>query len=228
MSPSWQYSFVAAAALVVPGSAASILASEGADKADPAHLLERGKDLYFENDFQAAVDILERTLADGCLPDDLKVRALQYKAFSLEALNKHSPARATWAQLLELQPDFRIDPADASRELIEAFKDVRAAPINPLPPALDQPARRCGVALCMVPFGIGQYANGRPAKAYLFAGLSALLLTGNIASHYAMTAEFDKGRNQQAVNRYCYMQNTFLGLFAATAAAGVIDAFLFP
>lgn len=235
-------------ALVWPASNAS-----ASESGSPARRLEQGKNSYFENDFQAALNLLDRVLAEPGLTDDQRVQALQYKAFTEEVLKRHGPARATWLKLLELRPDFKIDSTEADRELIEVFKDIKPAQSagsvdasarpsasatasgNPdaLPAEISnfefkESYRPCGIALCLVPFGVGQFVNERPIKGAVFAGLGTLFLAGNIASHLAMNNASQRYASQARIDRYYYMQNTFFGLLITTAVVGVVDAFVFP
>lgn len=120
-------------------------------------------------------------------------------------------------------------------------EELQAAPGNLQPPTAPRPpyvkapvtapARGCGTLLCLVPFGVGQFANGRYLKGSLFAGAEVALLVANIALYWSRVSSYDQHgyfTNLSAADRSFAAQEVMAGLFAATAVGGVVDAFVFP
>lgn len=91
--------------------------------------------------------------------------------------------------------------------------------------------RGCGIVLCLIPGGIGQYANGQIVKGIIFTTLEAALLGLNIGFYYWNESERDPTTNTYrdigaATDRYWAQIGFFIGA-VATAIFGVIDAFVF-
>ena len=96
-----------------------------------------------------------------------------------------------------------------------------------MPPAR---VRGCGIGLCLIPFGGGQFANQQYAKGTIVLLLETGLLATNVAmqlkrdADYRNPATFDEAQDVRLV----VVQNVALGLLVSTLVFGLIDAFLLP
>lgn len=95
--------------------------------------------------------------------------------------------------------------------------------------ALDAPKteRGCGLWLCAVPFGVGQFANDRPIKGAIFAALEVGFLAANLGLYWNRVATYDR-EGAVVADQNLLAQRVFFGLFLGTVAVGIVDAYLFP
>jgi hypothetical protein len=84
------------------------------------------------------------------------------------------------------------------------------------------PERGCGILLCLMPFGVGQFANDQIVKGVIFAAAEAGFLATNIALYWAQSPDRFVDDGALAVQRVSLI------LFFATIAVGIADAYLFP
>jgi tetratricopeptide (TPR) repeat protein len=215
--------------------AVTMLWPEVSAAAPPAKRLERGIELYYAGKLDEALAIFDRLAIAKNTPRRIRVAALVHKAFVLYLFKLHDEARQVWQQVLELDPTFALDPVEVSPELMSFFgppgpgrQPAPAVSVDPSEPSA-APDRGCGVALCLVPFGVGQFANDRPLKGALFAGAETLLLAANVGFYWAARSESERdGGSRSTAETYYLVQRVSFGLFAATAAWGILDAFLLP
>lgn len=103
-----------------------------------------------------------------------------------------------------------------------------------IPPPEVTHERGCGIALCLLPVGIGQFANGQVVKGVIFAILQPLLLGLNIGFYYWNQGDIISTSNGAPVyrdpaaaqDRYI-AQLAFFGGFVGAVVLGIIDAFVF-
>lgn len=89
-------------------------------------------------------------------------------------------------------------------------------------PDLQEEVRGCGIVLCLVPFGVGQFANGSWVKGIIFSALQVGGLATNIGMYWGQSDHVP------ASEVYLAVQHAAFGVFAAALVAGILDAFLFP
>ncbi len=97
--------------------------------------------------------------------------------------------------------------------------------------AATQAERGCGVLLCLMPFGIGQLANGEVGAGLAFGAAELAFLGVNVGLYWQRKLEYerhDRLRNPENAEASYIVQHVALGLFAATAVAGVVHAFWEP
>lgn len=129
--------------------------------------------------------------------------------------------------------------AEADRQRrIEQYGRDREALSEALAPQylarLDTPR---SLYLAFVPFGVGQFQNGEDTKGWVFFGLEAALLAGNIWTFLswdwytreraeAQAGDYDRRAEEAAAfaDGYRIASWTLLGAFVAIAVAGIIDA----
>lgn len=203
------------------------------------------KDLYYQGRYQEAVYELEDVLARSKLPQAQRIEALKTEAFCLFLLKLNKEASGVWRKLLAIEPNYRLDPVQTSPEILGFFRRVgeayrahhtaaHAHHTAGAPPDLAAGAstrRGCGVFLCMVPFGVGQFANGRLGKGLAFAGAEVVFLALNIGLFWHNKSLVDaQGRiTDPTAHQLTYvLQMVSLGGFVVSAILGVIDAYVFP
>ena len=95
--------------------------------------------------------------------------------------------------------------------------------------------RGCGIVLCLIPGGVGQYANGKIVKGVIFTALEAGFLATNIGLWGANQADIignDANGGpiyrdlKTAQDRYI-AQVVFFVLAVVTPIVGIVDAFVF-
>jgi hypothetical protein len=229
--------------------AALLLGATSAVARSPATDLEKGRALYAA-DYEAALAVLDGVTLEAGATVSQRVAALELQAFALYLLGHADEARNVWVELLGLDPKHALDPVYVSPDLITFFGRVpppapeEAAPppapvlekaSGPPPPPVQPPAapppRGCGNWLCLIPFGVGQYANGRPIKGTIFALSEAAFLGLNISLYWANKVEIDTYgyyRDPAAADRNFVIQHVALAFFGAALIGGIIDAYLAP
>ncbi len=201
--------------------------------------LSRAALLYDEGRYDEALPLLDGLRKRPDLLPEVRVEVLRYQAFVLFLLALHKEAKGTWLELLTLVPDYPLDADRLSPEMVAFFSRVRPEPppVEPTalsaPAAVAEPPRGCGVGLCLVPFGVGQFANDQPVKGAIFAGLTTVLIGANVGLYQARMSKAPPKdsiywREPEQAERLLVMQRAALVGAALTMVAGVADAFLFP
>jgi hypothetical protein len=184
-------------------------------------------------------------LLTGDLERDAKVECLKLRAFSLYLLNRRDEARAAWLELGKLAPGYRPDPIEVSPELVKFFGaiDTTAPPRAASPPPSQPPAGPsttaaltpapvvaeggCAVVVCLVPAGVGQFANGDVMKGTLLATGEVTMLGLNIGMYMSRAADYRHGPIDDAKDRKkSWVQHGALVGFLALTAFGIVDAFM--
>lgn len=229
-------------ATLVLGTA--LLWAAPAQAADPAsEALDYGKELYFAGQYGEALFALEELALDTAASLAARVLALKYAAYCYFVLGSKEQARDAWLRLLALDPEFRMDPVEVSPEFVEFF--AKLAPQASATPQGDPPStesagaspetprvstRGCGVWLCLVPMGVGQYANRKIGKGLIFTALEIVSLGLNAGFYWSLRLEREQYggyRDQATADRLYALQHAFFGLFVASTLVGMIDAFVF-
>ena len=274
--------------ILVAALCATATAARAQPRAEPARVLERGENLYFEGKYEEVLFLLEELSSRENVPPVILTKALKYVAFSYYLLNAREQARDAWLRLLKVHPSYQADPVEVSPELLEFFGSieppagstegngepggdsggggetedpdgggskssddggdtaegsgdtaVQTGQTAPPPPPTDE--RGCGIVLCLLPAGIGQFANaynpltdryrpGQIVKGVIFAVLEPVFLGLNIAFwalNEAERAPDGTWPNAEQANQRYALQMTFFGLTVGTVLVGILDAFLF-
>jgi tetratricopeptide (TPR) repeat protein len=214
--------------------------------------LATAEEAYYEGRYSDAITALERVVERKDAKPAVQKAALKTIAFCQFLLGDNRAAKEAWLRLLAIDPEYKVDPVEASPEIVRFFERIKpaaakpasevitAAPAEPpaavappagLPAAEPTSERGCGVLLCFVPFGVGQFANGNLAKGALFAGLEALFLGTNVTLYWDRVNEFNRYggfRDPEAAETKFTLQHVALVLFGVTALAGAVEAYLFP
>ena len=94
-----------------------------ARKANPAKMVDRGIQLYYEGRYQKALKTLVKSLRNPALSDSRRIGALQYQAFCQVALGDNKAAEVTFVRILEMRPEFRL-PAGTAPKIVSLFKEI--------------------------------------------------------------------------------------------------------
>lgn len=220
-----------------------VLPLAAAPTSDPSAEIELAKDLYRNGQYEDAIEAFEM-LASLELRHEQKLVCLRYRAFALYLLARADEARAAWLQLLEVEPTYKLDPVRTSPEFMSFFGRLeparKDAPIVAAPPpasvapepyvaANAPPPRGCGVVLCLVPFGVGQFSNDRPMKGTVFAAVEGLALGGNLYLYWSRVGRYgNEPIEQSKVKNALVAQQVLGGVLVTALLAGIVDAFVFP
>jgi len=219
--------------------------------------LRKARELFFQGRYERVLSIVESLLLTD-LARGQRVSALELEAFAYFLSNRQGEAERSWRELLEIDPNHELDPVDVPPQMVTFFQNVAPptpppdpwpppepapekppaakaddpSPLDPLPDRSPEPERGCGIWLCLIPFGGGQFANGNYVKGGLFAGAEALFLSLNIGMYWANQIEFEKHGgsfpDEALADRRTLWKHVFLGFFLTTLVYGVIDAYIFP
>lgn len=209
-------SLAASSALV----AAERAHAQPAAKPTSEQLYQRGLDHYEHGDYAVAAADLGNFLLSppvGFDPEKLK-RARLYRGISLFQLGDRDGADKEFWQVLLMEPDFRPDPLFNEPAVIAAFDRIRtenAAELKKLgrgpPRRVDIPGRDpLGIPLgpgsgtpvtgvrrdffpSVAPFGLAQFHNKQPGKAYAILGLETSLLVANLSTFVALESLQKRG-----------------------------------
>ncbi len=122
-----------------------------------------------------------------------------------------------------------VDAAAAEQRTISALPAGAQPPSEAQTSPVSLPTASCAPYLCLVPFGVGQFAKGDTWKGVAFASTEAAFVAANLTLYWTRVRNYQEhGRVDDvgAANRSFMWQQIFFGLFVATAAGGVLDAYL--
>jgi hypothetical protein len=177
---------------------------------------------------------------------DLVVRAHEYLAACYHWLGDERKMEDEFTALLTLAPQHRLDSFFYPPSLIERFEAIRKKLIGlhvieaepaPKPPVdlikcerTEETIVRRSWVPNLVPFGVGQFLNGRNTKGALFLTGQTLSLALNIAAWVSIESlrgsdGYYSPRNAGVARDLRIVQYVGLGTFAALAVWGIVDAF---
>ncbi len=216
------------------------LAALPADAASPQ--LAEAEGLFQQGRYAEALPLLDVVASDAASSRPEALRARHLMAYALHFLGSYPEARQEWLDLLDLDPAARPDPIEVPPEVVTFFTRIERRPTEvivaapppapappPTAPTVSVAAPSCAPVVCVLPFGVGQFAKGERVKGALFLGGEALLLAANVGLYWQRVGEYRRYghlRDRAAGERSFVMQEVALGLFAATAIAGAVDALL--
>ena len=170
-------------------------------------------------------------------------------------------ARSEFVELLKIAPSHRLDPLVHPPPLVEFFDAIRNEIDEELARIrkerlaaeqerkrkeqeakargktkvekiyFDRHSKRNSLALCFVPFGVGQFQNGENGKGAAFLAGELTLLGLNIATYHAAVGLQDGAgktpqEDEQLARGLVITQMVSLGALVALAVYGVVDAYL--
>ena len=192
-------------------------------------------ELFAAGRYQDLLAVLQ-DLNPNDLSHEQQIDRLKRMAYTLYLLSLYDDAKQTWRGLLAIEPDYALDPVNESPVFVSFFARVTPDGEPPGGAAATVPsealAPKCEPWLCLVPFGVGQFANGHHLKGAVFAGAEVAFLAANIGIELKRRADHDAGNNPSFSRKTdkdrARLQNVFLGLFVGTAVLGIVDAYLLP
>jgi len=178
---------------------------------------------------------------------DLVIRTHEYLAACYHWLHDDRTMEDEFTALLTLSPQHRLDPFFYPATLIDKFEAIRkrliglhvieAEPVAKPPvetvrcERVEETVVRRSRLTNLVPFGVGQFVNGKTTKGALFLTGEVLTLSLNIASWVSIESlRGDDGyfapKDAATARDLRIVQYVGLGTFGALAIWGIVDAFL--
>lgn len=228
--------------------AASLSLPAASRAATPEEDFQAAENTFRFQDYARAVERLRPLLYPDVRlsqPEQV-VKAHEYLAACYHWLGQDKDMEDESIALLTLNPAHRLDAFYYPASLIAKFEAVRkrlvelhvieADPV-PKPPADTVKCERTEETVVkrhwgpnLIPFGVGQFLNGRDTKGALFLSGQVATLGLNIASWVAIESlRGDDGyftaNNARTARDLRIVQYVGLGTFAALAVWGIVDAF---
>lgn len=221
----------------VPGSGPAGAGLDQADpETDPEQQYELAKNAFYYQDYDRTISLLEPLLTP-------RVR-LTFKEQLLHTREMLGASywwrkdaarfREQFTRLLQDNPRFVLDAFYYPPEMVRDFSDLKQQLVEagliqvppdevPKPKVETQTYVMTPLALALVPFGVGQFANADTSGGILFLSLESGLLAANIGSWLWMYSANPHGTDR-TVGLWCLYGS--LGLLTGTAIWGIIDAVL--
>jgi hypothetical protein len=149
----------------------------------------KGVHLYEYGDYESATQVLVSALAGGIPEQEDRTAARTYLAAALYAQNDAGRSRKVLRSLLAEDRGAVAEATAFPPRFVELFDETRrelgipAPGLAKTPPklTLDGPPKdRASLGVTLVPFGVGQFAEGSPGKGAVFLG-GELLAFGTFA-----------------------------------------------
>lgn len=183
-------------------------------KATPLEEYQRGKNAFDRGEFGRAVEILAPLLyPEPRLQSGQKiVEAHRLLGVAYLFQKQDQEARTEFRKLLQIRPDYRIDPLLSPPEVVDFFNTVRqehAAELSSLeakrasaekrakedcqnsraePVVIEKRLRRNSYYVNFIPFGAGQFQNSQRLKGWAFLGGQATLGVISLSAQIANLA----------------------------------------
>jgi tetratricopeptide (TPR) repeat protein len=215
---------------------------------DPRVAFRVAENTFRYQDYDRAAGLLENLLyPEVRLVEAEELLAREYLGASYWWLQSFERAEEEFTVLLTRDPDRQLDAFYYPAALITFFEGVRETlvrlkviPDNGGPDGPDDPRavsvvaqerviRERSLLVAFLPFGIGQFQNGHTTKGIVFLTVETLALATNIASYFVIEAlREDNGfiapQNIDRAEAFEIVLYTSLGVFAAVAVGGIVDA----
>lgn len=175
---------------------------------NPGDDFERGRNAFVRGEYRRAIGLLHPLLYPELRLDSEEEVVQTHRMLGVAYLFESQPeqARREFRKLLELAPDFHLDPYLESPRVVEFFQGVvreqraelgdiearlkkREAELAKKPTGgmIERRIERHAYALNFLPFGSGQFQNGNRKKGWLFLATESALAATSVA---AFTANF--------------------------------------
>lgn len=216
------------------------------EEEDPRVTFRVAENTFRYQDYERAVELLRSLLHPTVrLVEADELRAREYLGASHWFLQHFDAAEEEFTVLLTREPEYELDAFYYPAALITFFEGVREklvrlkvivpdgdGPDEP-PPApsvvQERVVRERSLLVAFLPFGIGQFQNGDTTKGVVFLTVETLALATNIASYFVIDAlreesGFIASQNIDRAEAFEIVLYTSLGVFAAVAVGGIVDA----
>ncbi len=89
-------------------------------------LLENVKEHYYEGEYKEAIEVLEKATSElEKLESKKRTEAYMYLAFSYMAFGDEDSAREQFHNILEIDPNFELDPQMVAPKIVKLFEEVK-------------------------------------------------------------------------------------------------------
>lgn len=198
------------AALPPPAIVPAIVVMAMASATDAGEEYQRGRTAFLRGQYQRAISILHPLLYPDLRleSEEEVVRAHRMLGVSYLFENQPAQARVEFRKLLELAPDFRFDALLDPPRVVEFFNEIvreqqselsdievrlrkrEAEMARRTSQVIERRIERRSFPLAFVPFGVGQFQNGQPAKGWMFLGIEGVLAATSVATFVTNFALF--------------------------------------
>ncbi len=196
--------------------------------------LQAAVELYEEAEFDKARASLSRLLyPQTSLGPDETLDAHAYLAATLLAFDDEETAKKELRALLELKLDYELprvfDPRlrSLAEKIGQELRAARAAAAPPPPPPAKAASKSAFRWHRLLPYGVAQFVDRRPAWGTVYAILGLGSLGGNLAMGKLLKDQNDAGSCARNCQRLQLTQNLLFGAVIAVGVWSVIEAFLF-
>ncbi len=243
----WQTTELRAQAdLTAPKKGQQVGTHDNLDDTEDTQIIFRVAENTFRyQDYGRAIELFEQLLyPEVLLDEDKEQQAREYLGASHWFQQNYERAEEEFTSLLIRHPQHQLDPFYYPAGLISYFETVlhkliRLRVIVPdeepepdlVAPSITQERilERRSLALCFVPFGVGQFQNGDIALGITFLTIETVALATNIASYFVIQSlrepsGFIAAPNMKTARTYETVLYASMGVFAAAAVAGIIQA----
>ncbi len=95
-------------------------------QSDFESLLDKVKQHYYDGEYKEAIEVLEKASSElAKLENQKKLELYMYLAFSYMAFDNEESAREQFRNILDIDPDFSLDPEMVPPKIINLFEDVK-------------------------------------------------------------------------------------------------------
>jgi tetratricopeptide (TPR) repeat protein len=170
---------------------------------NPSDDFERGRNAFFRGEYKRAIGLLNPLLYPELRLDSEEEVVQTHRMLGVAYLfeGQQDQARREFRKLLELSPDFQLDPYLESPRVVEFFQGVvreqraelgdiearlkkREAALAKKPAGglIERRIERHSYAINFLPFGSGQFQNGNRKKGWLFLTTESALAVTSLAA----------------------------------------------
>lgn len=107
---------------------ANILFAQISRGTDQHQKIDQAQKLYFEGNFDLAIDLIKQCLQDGIAVDNEKVRAYKILAQAYMAKGFEQPAQEVVKKLLEVVPEYTPVMEEDPPQFVELVNKIKTAP----------------------------------------------------------------------------------------------------
>jgi hypothetical protein len=214
--------------------AALALAAGRAQAQPPDVHQEEGKcfDLYQTGEYDKAADCYNTILYSGRISDTARlVSCYERLGVCLTMLDKKAPARGAFIKLLDMRPEYELDPNVYLPEVISLFQIAKFEQKTSLKVLIMDSLPAYPIAINFAPFGAPQFMNHKKSRGILAAGLQGLTLLVSVYAYNRKQSYYSEeyGYREEDVARarqWDYTQRVaFFGL-AASYVYSLVDGFM--
>ena len=199
------------------------------------------QDLYRGGEYEQVVERSAGLLAEAGSALD-SVEAYRLRGFALVALGRNREAATAFADLLDLVPEYGLDPETVSPKIRAVFEQVKAGRKSAPEPDTRTEARTDTVRVgrraslsALVP-GLAQVQNDKPVKGWFLLGAGAFSVAGLVFTHVnyqdahgdylAATELQDIQERYQTANTWYRARSITIGTTGAIWLYSLVDALL--